>query len=73
MNKIEIMKMLRTRIKSCYRQLLISRNKNYPELYIEGFRSRLDELLLIYHIIKDKTFINVCKELKINYNDVNIR
>lgn len=65
------MDLLKHRIKTCYHNLLIAKSEKYSELYIEGFRSRLDELLLLYHLTKKITFIEACKELNIKYEDVN--
>lgn len=63
--------MLKDRINSCYRDLLFSRNKKYMKAYIEGFRSRLDELILMYHCIENISFIDACEKLEVNYQDVN--
>ena len=71
MNKKEIMKLLEGRIESCFQQLLEARNNKYMEKYIEGFRCRLDELLLLYQTIEDKSFIDVCKDFEINYEYMN--
>ncbi len=73
MNKKKIMKLLKENISSCHKQLLDARSENFPELYIEGFRCRLDELLLLYHLIENKSFVDACKDLKINYRDVNVK
>lgn len=70
MNKKEIMRMLIERILSCYDSLLFSRDNGSSKLRIEGFRSRLDELLLMYHIIKGISFIEGCKILRVNYKDL---
>ncbi|KKM60212.1 hypothetical protein LCGC14_1544190 [marine sediment metagenome] len=73
MNKKEVMKLLKSRIESCYDSLLNSRAEIFPELYIEGFRCRLDELLLLHHLIEGKTFVETCNELGIKYQDVNVQ
>ena len=73
MNKKKMMKLLRGRIDSCYIQLLSSRIGKHPELYVEGFRCRLDELLLFYHLVEGKTFMEVCEELGVKYSDVDIQ
>jgi len=70
MEKKDIMMMLRQRIRSCYGDLLFARQEKYKEFYIEGFRSRLDELILMYHLIKGISFVEACKDLSINYKDV---
>ncbi|KKN67000.1 hypothetical protein LCGC14_0465540 [marine sediment metagenome] len=72
MNKEEIINLLKSRIKTCYRDLLFARSqKGYRKDWIEGFRSRLDELILVYHQIYDISFVDACEELNINYKDVN--
>ncbi len=71
MTKIKMMDLLIDRIKSCYEQLMGARYNRYMhKIYIEGFRCRLDELILYYHLVRDISFIEACKELKINYKDV---
>ena len=72
MNKKEIMNMLKNSINKRYEDLLFAKSKMFEELYIEGIRSRLDELLLIYHIIQGISFIEACKELEIDYKEVNV-
>ena len=69
----QILKRMKQRIASCYDDLLESRIRKLPKLYIEGFRCRLDELLLLYHLIEDITFVEACKSLGIKYEDVNIQ
>ena len=72
MEKEEIISLLKSRINSCYHDLLFARSqKNYRKDWIEGFRSRLDGFILLYHEIHDITFIEACKELGIKYSDVN--
>jgi len=68
MNKKELMKMLKEKIDSCYRQLQDARRLKSP--YVEGFRCRLDELLLFYSHAEHKSFMGVCEEFKIDYKDV---
>ncbi len=70
MNKKEIIKYLEKRIAECYQDLLSSRSKKYMQVFAEGYRSRLDELLLTYHQIKNISFLECCKELGIKYKDV---
>ena len=72
MNKIKMMDLLVSRIKSCYEQLLIAKNNLYSrKIYIEGFRCRLDELLLYHQKVNGISFTESCKELKIKYEDLN--
>lgn len=71
MNKKEIMKLLKKRIEICYHDLLSARQNKFKAIYIEGFRSRLDELILMYHLIEDISFVEACKELGINYKEIN--
>ena len=73
MNKIQIMSRLTTRIQSCYEQLMSARANRYmDEIYVEGFRCRLDELILLYHLIRNISFCEACQELGITYSDVNV-
>jgi len=73
MNRVKMMDLLIDRIKSCYSQLLSARSERYTDkLYVEGFRCRLDELILYYHLVRNISFIEACKELEINYKDVNV-
>ncbi len=67
------MELLIRRIHRCYKQLLKSR-AHPPErgIFIEGYRCRLDELLLYYSSIRGISFCEVCKELNIPYADVNV-
>jgi len=68
----ELAKLIKSRIKTCHGDLLFSRDlEGYRKDWIEGFRSRLDELILIWHEIYGIDFITACKELGINYKDVN--
>ena len=71
--RFQIIKRMKQRIASCYDSLLKSRAKNFPELYTEGFRCRLDELLLLYHLTEDITLVEACRNLGIKYEDVNIQ
>lgn len=72
MNKVKMMDLLIDRIKSCHEQFLVAKNNQYPRtVYIEGFRCRLDELILFYHTIRDISFVEACKELEIEYEDLN--
>lgn len=70
MNKKDIMTMLKQRIGTCYEDLLYARSHKFKELYIEGFRNRLDELILMYHRIQNISFMEACKKLLVNYKDV---
>lgn len=71
MNKKEIVYMIGERIQTCYKELLFARNqKGYRKDWIEGFRSRLDELLLVYHKIYNISFIDACERLGIRYEDM---
>ncbi len=71
MEKETITKLLRSRIKSNYRDLLFTRNNLAKRKdWIEGYRSRLDELLLLWHEIHDISFIQACDEFEIKYKDV---
>lgn len=72
MNEKDIMNRLDDRIMSCHASLINARQSRMHGLYIEGMRCRLDELILLYHIIKNITFIEACKELNIRYEDVNV-
>ena len=72
MNKKEIIEYIERRIKQCYQELRFFRNHNFTK-YSEDYRNRLDELLLTHQHIKNQCFIKSCKELKINYEDVNIQ
>lgn len=73
MNREEIINLLIKRIYSCHEQLTSARNKpGMSKLYIEGLRCRLDELILLYHLIRNISFVEACKELNIDYNDVNV-
>ncbi len=72
MEKEDIIRLLKERIKSCYKDLLFARSqKGYRKDWIEGFRSRLDELILVYHEIYNIDFVNACEELGVKYQDVN--
>ncbi len=66
----EIMDWLKNRIQTCYESLKSSRTERFSELHIEGFRSRLDELILFYQQINGISFIDACKKLNINYEEV---
>lgn len=72
MNKKEIMKMLCSRIGSCLGSLISAREENFSKIHIEGFRCRLDELILVYQIIRHISFLEACEELGVNYKDVNV-
>ncbi len=73
MRSRDMMSLLKNRIDSCYKQLLSARNDRYMDsVYIEGFRCRLDELILHYHLVRDISFCEACEELKIPYKDVNV-
>ncbi len=68
----QIIELLKSRIKSNYRDLLFMKNNlKEREDWIEGFRSRLDELLLLWHEIHDISFTDACQEFGVNYEDVN--
>ncbi len=70
---MDMIELLRERIKSCHEQLMSARQvRDFPKEYIEGFRCRLDELLLLWHLHHDISFIESCKDLGIKYVDVNI-
>lgn len=73
MNRIDIMDRLLDRIKSCNKDLIWAKSIKKNPIYIENFRSRLDELILFYvHIIsREISFMDACKELGIKYEDVN--
>lgn len=72
MNKIKMMDLLIGRIKSCYEEFLVAKIQRYPKtVYIEGYRCRLDELILYYHIIRNISFVEACKELDIEYEKLN--
>ncbi len=71
MNKKEIMKMLKARIKNCYGDLIyFRRQRPKDKLHTEGFRSRLDELLLTYHTIEGISFVEACKDCGVEYECV---
>lgn len=70
--RAKILKRMKYRIASCYDELLESRKRNFPKIYIEGFRCRLDELLLLYQLIEDITFVEACNNLGVKYQDVNV-
>lgn len=73
MNETQIMSRLTTRIQSCYEQLMEAKANRYTDkIYVEGFRCRLDELILLYHLIMDIYFCEACQELGILYSDVNV-
>ena len=75
MNKKEIIDRIRERIDTCYKDLLFAKNqtgKRYRTDFIEGFRSRLDELILLWDEINGTNFMYSCKELGINYKEVSI-
>lgn len=73
MNKVRMMDLLIDRIKHCHKQLMDARNTRYMDsVYIEGFRCRLDELILYYHLVRNISFCEACRELEINYKDVNV-
>ncbi len=73
MNKIKMMDLLIDRIKHCHKQLQQSRaHPPAKVLFIEGFRCRLDEMILYYHLVRGVSFCEACKELDINYEDVNV-
>ncbi len=67
----EFYKLLEENIKRNYESLLYTRGMhNHNEIWAEGFRNRVDELILIWHIIKDISFVDACKELNIKYQDL---
>ncbi len=69
--KSEPIKLLKERIKICHKDLLFAKSqKGYRKDWIEGFRSRLDELLLVWHELHNISFIDACKEFGIRYHDV---
>lgn len=73
MNETQIMCRLTTRIQSCYEQLMEAKASRYMDkIYVEGFRCRLDELILLYHLIMNISFCEACQELGIIYSDVNV-
>ena len=73
MKKIKMMERLIDRIKSCHKQLMSAKANRYiDKIYVEGFRCRLDELILYYMLVRDVSFCEACKELDINYNDVDV-
>ena len=59
------------RVLSCYLDLKLARNVSCCPIYIEGFRCRLDELLLLYSNSMNISFIEACSELEVKYRDVN--
>lgn len=70
MNKKEIVEMVEQKISSCRDSLTTARTENFPKLYIEGFRSRLDELILLYQQIKDVSFNQACFMLGVNKMEI---
>lgn len=70
--KSEIIDFIAFRIKSAYNDLQFAK-RNVPNRqdWIEGFRCRIDELLLIWHEIHNISFVDACKEFKIDYKEVN--
>ncbi len=57
-----VIELLRNRIKSCHIQLMDGKRvKGFPKEYVEGFRCRLDELLLLWHLQHDISFVEACK------------
>ena len=67
----KIVKLIRERIRVCYADLLFAKSQSkYRKDYIEGFRNRLDELILIWHEIHNISFVDACKELNVEYKDV---
>lgn len=73
MNREEMFKLLTDRIKSCHKQFASARGDRFrKKLHVEGFRCRLDELILFYHLVKKISFVEACKELGVNYNDLNV-
>ena len=73
MDSLNMLNLLGSRIKYCHKQLLNSRaHPPAKVLFIEGFRCRLDEMILYYHLVRDISFCEACKELDINYEDVNV-
>lgn len=72
MKSKEIIELLEGQINRGYNDLLFARSqRGYRKDWLEGFRSRLDELLLLWHIIHDISFIEACKEFGIDYQEVN--
>lgn len=73
MKEEEIITFLEQRIKSCHKDLLFAKSqKGYRKDWIEGFRCRLDELILLYHEILDMNFYEACEELGIKREDVEV-
>ena len=73
MNKIKMMDLLIDRIKHCHKQLMSSKNNMFSnDKFTEGFRCRLDELILYYHLVRGISFCEACKELEIPYKHVNV-
>ena len=71
MDKKEILELLEGSINRCYLQLKSARSqKGFREDWIEGFRSRLDELLLLWHQIHNISFVKSCEFFKIDYKEV---
>ena len=74
MEKCEIINLLKSRIKSCYENLQFAKDqKGYRKDWTEGFRCRVDELILMYQEIQGISFVDACKELNINYQDINVQ
>lgn len=69
----EIIERIEFRIQSLYKDLMFVRRENFSKSHIESFRCRLDELLLLWHEIKDVSFVEACKALDIDYKEVNIQ
>ena len=64
MKSRDILKLLRRRIRTCHKDLLFSRNiKGYRKDWLEGIRSRLDELLLLWHEIHDVNFVDALAQI----------
>ncbi len=74
MKKRDIITLLEQRINTCYKDLIFTRKKLPEKIdWIEGFRSRLDELLLIWHELHNISFVDACKEFGIKYQDIDIQ
>lgn len=71
--KYSIVNFLKKRITGIHKDFLFFKvNRPEKKDWIEGYRSRLDELLLLWHEIHGISFIDACKEFHILYEDLDV-
>ena len=69
--KQDILDYLVRSIRRCHKDLREARGNWAQQDYIEGFRCRLDELLLMFEHVYEISFVEACKRFEIPYEEVN--